>query len=263
MDGHEWQTDRLRDKSLIALIQNIRIILVEPQGPINVGSICRLMMNFGVSDLCLVNPCNEYRSLASRRMALKAETILNQAPVFQTLEAALADCHMAFGTTRRFGKYREDFLTPEQSAIKALSQPTDATVAFVFGREDRGLHTNELDLCHAFVTIPTDRDYPSMNLSHAVALFLYELSKRATTKKTITNENRVPAQARDVENMFQHMRRTLLAAEYLDPQNPDHILRAFRRMFGRSGLDDREVRILRGLWSRIDWIDNERRKRST
>ena len=73
-------------------------------------------------------------------------------------------------------------------------------------------------------------------------------------------ESRIPARGCDVETMFRHMRRTLLAAEYLNPQNPDHILRAFRRLFGRSGLDDREVRILQGLWSRIDWIDNERRK---
>jgi tRNA/rRNA methyltransferase len=60
--------------------------------------------------------------------------------------------------------------------------------------------------------------------------------------------------------MFQHMRATLLAVEYLDAQNPDHILRSFRRLFGRSGLDPREVRILQGLWSRIDWIDGERKK---
>jgi tRNA/rRNA methyltransferase len=243
-------------------MRNISIILVEPQGPINVGSVCRGMMNFGLSDLRLVNPCDDYRSLASRRMALKAGTILNQAPVFPRLEAALADCHLAFGTTRRFGKYRDGFLTPEQSAAQALSQPLGSNVAFVFGREDRGLHTSELDLCHFFVTIPTDNDYPSMNLSHAVTLLLYELRKGALAAETITHENRVPAQARDVENMFQHMRRSLLAAEYLDPQNPDHILRAFRRLFGRSGLDDREVRILQGLWSRIDWIDGERRKRS-
>jgi tRNA/rRNA methyltransferase len=244
-------------------MQNIRIILVEPQGPINVGSVCRLMMNFGVSDLCLVNPCHDYRSLASRRMALKAETILNQAAIFPTLAAALADCHLAFGTTRRFGKYREGLLTPEESAVQALSQPTGATVAFVFGREDRGLTTRELDLCHAFVTIPTDDHYPSMNLSHAIALFLYELRKKTLKAAPASNGDRVPATAGMVENMFQHMRRTLLAAEYLDPQNPDHILRAFRRMFGRSGLDEREVRILHGLWSRVDWIDNERRKHAT
>ncbi len=241
-------------------MQNIRIVLVEPQGPINVGSICRAMMNFGATELCLVTPCDDYLSLDARRMALKAEAILRGATVHQTLDAALADCHFAFGTTRRFGKYRDDFLTPEESAAQAVSQPARTRVAFVFGREDHGLTTSELDLCHALVTIPTDNGYPSMNLSHAVALMLYELRKAYLSKQAISPNNRVPAHAGDIENMFQHMRQTLLAAEYLDPQNPDHILRAFRRLFGRSGLDDREVRILQGLWSRIDWLDGERRK---
>lgn len=241
-------------------MHNICIVLVEPQGPLNVGSVCRSMMNFGFSRLRLVNPCSGYRSLDARRMALKAESILHQAPVFPTLKQALADCHLVFGTTRRFGKYREDFLSPEQSAAHAISQLPGNRVAFVFGREDRGLHTSELDLCQLFVTIPTDSAYPSMNLSHAVSLLLYELRKKAMEAETPPNDSQVPAQAGDVEEMFRHMRRTLLEAGYLDPQNPDHILRAFRRLFGRTVLSDREVRILRGLWSRIDWIDGERRK---
>jgi tRNA/rRNA methyltransferase len=195
-------------------------------------------------------------------MALKAESILTHAPVFQTLQQALADCHLAFGTTRRFGKYREDFLNPEQGAGRALAQPPGSRVAFVFGREDRGLHTSELDLCQFFITIPTHSAYRSMNLSHAVSLLLYELRKGAMDLPSMSNDDPVPALAADVENMFQHMRRTLLAAEYLDPQNPDHVLRTFRRLFGRTGLNDREVRILQGLWSRIDWIERERKRLS-
>jgi len=243
-------------------MDSISIVLVEPQGPINVGSVCRCMMNFGCSDLRLVNPCPEYRSLDARQMALKAESILNLAPVFPTLQQALADCHLAFGTTRRFGKYRDTFLTPEQGAANALSRPCGSRVAFVFGREDRGLHTSELDLCQFFITIPTVSAYPSMNLSHAVSLMLYELRKGTMEDTKVTRDDQVPASASDVENMFTHMRRTLLEAEYLDFQNPDHVLRAFRRLFGRTGLSDREVRILQGLWSRIDWIDGERKKLS-
>lgn len=243
-------------------VNNISIVLVEPQGPINVGSVCRCMMNFGCTDLRLVNPCPEHRSLDARRMALKAESILKHAPVFQSLQQAIADCHLAYGTTRRFGKYRNVFLSPEQAASHARAQSSGSRVAFVFGREDRGLHTSELDLCQYFITIPTDSAYPSMNLSHAVALLLYELRKGAMAAIKVSNDSQVPASAADVENMFQHMRRTLLAAGYLDPQNPDHVLRSFRRLFGRTGLNDREVRILQGLWSRIDWIEGERKKLS-
>ena len=243
-------------------MDNISIVLVEPQGPINVGSVCRCMMNFGFCNLRLVNPCSDYGSLKARRMALKAESILFHARVFSTLQQALADCHLAFGTTRRFGKYREAFLSPEQSAAQALAQSCNSRVAFVFGREDRGLHTSELDLCQFFVTIPTDSAYASMNLSHAACLLLYVLRKKSMASPTLPADEPAPAPVNDVENMFQHMRRTLLAADYLDPQNPDHILRAFRRLFGRTGLSCREVSILQGLWSRIDWIEEQRKKLS-
>ena len=238
----------------------ITIVLVEPQGPLNVGSVCRAMMNFGISRLRLVNPCDSYRSLDARRMALAAESILNAAQIFSSLQEALADCHLTFGTTRRFGKYRQACLLPEQSAGKAVSQPPDRRVAYVFGREDRGLHTSELDLCQFFVTIPTDEAYPSMNLSHSVALLLYEIRKAALSCEPAPEEEWVAARTEDMENMFQHMRQTLLEVEYLDHQNPDHILRAFRRLFGRTALTEREVRILQGLWSRIDWIEGQRRK---
>lgn len=241
-------------------MKNLSVVLVEPQGPINVGAVCRSMMNFGVADLRLVNPCAGYRSLKARRMALKAESILDRASVFPTLREALADCHLAFGTTRRFGRYRDAFFSPEQSALHVLAQPAENRVAFVFGREDRGLHNSELDLCRFFVTIPTDAAYPSMNLSHAVGLVLYELRKCGMNTAAVNPGGEAPARTEDTENMFQHMRRTLLAAGYLDPQNPDHILRSFRRLFGRTGLTEREVRVLQGLWSRIDWIEEQRKK---
>lgn len=243
-------------------MENVSIVLVEPQGPMNVGAVCRCMMNFGFSDLRLVNPCTGYRSLDARRMALKAESVLTRASVFPTLRVALADCHLAFGTTRRFGQYRDACLNLEQSALQARAQSAENRVAFVFGREDRGLHNQELDLCQLFVTIPTHDAYPSMNLSHAVGLVLYELYKGTAKTSADKGRGEEPARAEDTENMFQHMRRTLLAAQYLDPQNPDHILRSFRRLFGRTGLSDREVRILQGLWSRIDWIEGQRKKGS-
>ena len=243
-------------------MNNISIVLVEPQGPINVGSVCRAMMNFGLSDLRLVNPCRDYRSLSAQKMALKAKSILDEAVVYDDLLQALDDCHIAFGTTRRFGKYRQSFLSPAQAAIHSISRSAASRVAFVFGREDRGLHTCELDLCQMFVTIETHSAYPSMNLSQAVTLLLYELRKALRGADPKEEDSTPSANIRDTENMMQHMRRTLVEIEYLDPQNPDHILRSFRRLFGRTGLDGREVRILQGLWSRIDWIEGERKRLS-
>lgn len=236
------------------------IILVEPQGPINIGSVCRTMMNFGFTRLRLVNPCNNYNNLAAKKMALTAFSVLENAEIFNDLSSALADVNIAFGTTRRFGKYRKNFLTPSTAARTVHKAGGNTLCALVMGREDTGLETKDLDLCQKFITIPTHNAYPSMNLSHALAVLLYEIALKSDAGHTFYDP--VPkklARGEEVENMFRHMRKTLLDIEYLDPQNPDHLLRVFRRLFGDAGLTSRDVRIIRGLMSRIDWTEKERR----
>jgi tRNA/rRNA methyltransferase len=236
------------------------VVLVEPQGALNIGSVARAMMNFAFSDLRLVNPQVDHLADEARRMAVKAAPILEGARIYADLPSALADCHLALGTTRRFGKYREDFLHPDQAARTLLAQPAAARSALVFGREDKGLHTEELDLCQRFITIPTSDLLPSMNLAQAVSRCLYETAKAAGAAAGKESHKRRTARGEVVEAMFRHMRRTLLDIGFLNPQNPDHILRSFRRIFGRSGLHEREIRILHGLWGRIDWVEGERRK---
>jgi tRNA/rRNA methyltransferase len=130
------------------------------------------------------------------------------------------------------------------------------------GTEDSGLETRDLDLCHHLVTIPTHSGYPSMNLSHALTILLYEISAQADTDRTGPDAP-LPgkrATGREVAHMFDHMKKTLGDIDFLDPQNPDHLLRTFRRIFGHAGLSPRDVRIIRGLMSRIDWTEAQRRK---
>jgi tRNA/rRNA methyltransferase len=195
----------------------------------------------------------------ARKMAVKATPILERAVVYDHLAAALTDCHFALGTTRRFGKYRENLLHPDAAARTLLPLLNKGRVALVFGREDRGLKTEELDLCQRLITIPTSDLLPSMNLAQSVAVCLYEIACHQDPSPA-TGSGRRLADIDQLEELFAHMRRTFGAIEYLDPQNPDHILRAFRRFLGRAALDPREVRILRGLLSQIDWIDTERRR---
>jgi len=242
-------------------LENVAVVLVEPQGALNIGSVCRAMANFGFSDLRLVNPEADHLCDDARRMAVKAAPLLENARIYPDLASALGDCQLAFGTTRRFGKYRDDFLHPDGAARTLLPWSEKGGVALVFGREDSGLLTAELDLCQRFVTIPTSEELPSMNLAQAVSLCLYETAKAFAEGKGKRVGQRRLASVEVVEGMFAHMRETLLGIGYLDPQNPDHILHTFRRIFGRTGLNDREVRILRGLWSRIDWVDGERRRK--
>ena len=237
----------------------VSVVLVEPQGALNIGSVCRVMMNFGFNDLRLVKPRADHLSKQARDMAVNAKEMLRKAGMFGSLAEALADCSLCLGTTRRFGKYRQDFLEPHEIAPLLGRHDPSVKTALVFGREDDGLTTAELDLCQFFVTIATDPALPSLNLAQAVTICLYELSRVRHAQQA---QSRVieRADGRTLESMYQHMRRSLVEAEYLDPQNPDHILRAFRRIFGRAGLDQREVSIMQGLWSRIDWLNSQRKQ---
>jgi tRNA/rRNA methyltransferase len=240
-------------------LENLCVVLVAPSGALNIGSVARAMANFGMADLRLVAPQTDHLQDEARKMAVKATPILEQAKVFDELAAAVADCHFALGTTRRFGKYRENLLHPDEAARSVIPLLEEGRVALVFGREDRGLKTEELDICQRFITIPTSDRLPSMNLAQSVAVCLYEVA-RAQHVKPGEGDCRKLASVAQIEDMFEHMRRSFRDIGYLDPQNPEHILRAFRRFLGRAALDPREVRILRGLLSQIDWVEEERRR---
>ncbi|MBU0731206.1 MAG: RNA methyltransferase, partial [Proteobacteria bacterium] len=217
---------------------NVNIVLVSPQGPLNIGSVARSMKNFGFYNLRLVNPETDHLSDAACNMAVKATEILKNALVFSDLGAALADIKIAVGTTRRYGKYREELIFPDTAAQEIHTCAENIKTAYVFGREDHGLTTEELDHCQRLLTIPTNNEHPSMNLAQAVTICLYELSR-------ITHPQKEPIQefctGEELEEMFAHMRRTLLEIDYLDPQNPEHILRTYRRIFARNGLSEREI----------------------
>ena len=240
-------------------LDQLSIVLVAPSGALNIGSTARAMANFGVSSLRLVAPQTDHLQDAARKMAVKATPILEQATIHEQLTEALADCHFALGTTRRFGKYRENLLHPDEAARTLLPLLGKGRVALVFGREDRGLKTEELDLCQRLITIPTSAQLPSMNLAQSVAVCLYEIARARGADSAAGGQRRL-AGVTQLEDLFAHMRGTFQAIDYLDRQNPEHILRAFRRFLGRAALDPREVRILRGLLSQIDWVESERRR---
>ncbi|SLM27600.1 TrmH2 [Desulfamplus magnetovallimortis] len=242
---------------------NLTVILVEPQGPLNIGSVCRAMMNFGFHDLRIVNPCRGYQSREARKMALSAQHMLSEARIFENLPQAIKDCHVAFGTTRRFGRYRKNFFTPDSAAEKVSDMDDSIRCALVLGREDNGLDTDELALCQHFVTIPTDDAFPSMNISHALTIFLYEISRTMRNKISSPVDPKPPATIDSIEQMYSHMQKALNDIEFLDPQNPDHLMRTFRRIFGRAALMDRDVRIIRGLMSKIEWVNSQRNPSAT
>lgn len=235
-------------------INNLCVVLVEPKGAGNIGSVARVMKNFGFGELRLVQPRASHLGAEARNMAVSAVDLLERVRVYENLALALSDRNLSLGTTRRFGKYREELLYPAEAATTIVSLAKTAKAAIVFGPEDTGLKTEDLDLCQYCVTIPTHADLPSMNLAQAVTVCLYEASLKFSSPPEEKVRGKRPALGKNLEAMFVQMRQVLLEVGFLNPQNPEHLVRIFRRMLARQGLTEHEVQILRGLWDKISWL---------
>ncbi|MEI6702573.1 MAG: RNA methyltransferase [Deltaproteobacteria bacterium] len=242
--------------------RDITIILVEPQSPGNIGMACRAMKNMGFTQLRLVNGCDRFHPEALK-FAVAARDLLETAAVFPDLASALADCTLTVGTTRRHGKYRQEIVPPEEVAHRLREQAApDCRAAVVFGREDNGLTTEELSLCRWHSTIPTSAEYGSLNLAQSVLLFCYELQKVADSP--VDRRMQEMAASSEMETLFEHLHLCMKKIGFLNEQNPDHIMRSLRRIFFRASLDSREVTVLRGMLTQIDWASSgfDGRKRS-
>lgn len=238
----------------------IAIILVEPQNPGNIGMVCRAMKNMGLADLRLVNPCQHIHPEA-HKFAVSAKELLHSATVFPSLLAALADSPLSVATTRRHGKYRQEIFSPMEVVQKILPELGSHRAAIVFGREDSGLTTDELSLCRWHATIPSSDEYGSLNLAQAVLIFCYEIFKAGGDFSPV--REREIAGVEETEDLLEHMERSLLRIGFLNPQNPAHIMRTFRRLIARAEPDSREVAMLQGMMSQIDWATGDFSGRKT
>jgi tRNA/rRNA methyltransferase len=233
------------------ILDAVSIVLVEPQNPGNIGMVCRAMKNMGLRELRLVNPCDRFHPEALK-FAVSARDLLEGAVLYSSLSDALADSPLSVGATRRHGKYRPEIFAPESIARKILPELGRYRAALVFGREDNGLTTDELSLCRWHATIATSPDYGSLNLAQSVLIFCYELFKGTGAVQPGCGPREL-ADGAEYEELFRHMESSLVRIGYLNPQNPAHIMRTFRRLFARAELDSREVAVLRGMMSQIDW----------
>jgi len=244
------------------LNNDIVIILVEPQSPGNIGMACRAMKNMGFSQLRIVKGCDRFDSEALK-FAVAARDLLESAQVFPDLASAMADCTLTVGTTRRHGKYRQEILSPAEVTSHFRAQVTaDCRGAIVFGREDSGLTTEELSLCRWHATIPSSNEYGSLNLAQSVLIFCYELGK--ASEPAGGGRSLELAKSEEMEALFSHFNASLNKIGFLNEQNPAHMMRSLRRIFFRANLDSREVTVLRGMLTQIDWASSafDGRKRS-
>lgn len=238
-------------------MEDIRIVLVRPQGMMNIGSVARAMKNVGIKELALVNPAASPSHPDARVMAVRAHDILEHALVFSCLADAITDCTWVIGTTRRRGKVREGVINPGQMASEIADIAQQNKVAVVFGPEDRGLTNRDLDLCQRLVTIPSHEEYGSLNLAQAVMVICYEIYL-ATHHQGVAPRTRRLATSAELEGMYYHMEEALLRIGFLDQNNPKRIMAVLRRIFSRARLNPREVKILRGICRQCNWYAGQK-----
>ncbi|MDB9526683.1 RNA methyltransferase [Oscillatoria sp. CS-180] len=241
------------------LLKHIRIVLVEPAGALNVGAAARVMANMGLTELVLVNPQCDPQGNEARLMAVHAAEILEQALVVTTLPEALTGCVRAIATTSRDRALNTDMELPE-IALPWLLKPAEVeeSTALIFGPEDRGLSNEELNYAQRFVRIPSDADYPSLNLAQAIALCCYELARAAEPRHqpTIRSEPIYPQASvplDKLEGFHQHLEAVLLKIGYLYPHTADSRMEKFRRFFLRAAPTHQELAMLRGILRQMEW----------
>ncbi len=237
---------------LKAKTKNISIVLYKPKYAGNIGSVARAAKNMGISNIVVVGKADFDREEMQQRSTHLAADVLDQIQYFASIEEALGNFNYIVGTTARLGKARGPFIAPRAIAQDIADISQKNKVALLFGPEDTGLANEELHLCHAVVTIPTSRDFTSLNLSHAVMILCYEIfiASSAAAEAEVTPKL---ALSSELEGMYGQIKTLLADIEFLNPENPDYWMMHLRRFFTRVGLLSREVKIIRGICRQLKW----------
>ena len=235
-----------------ALLDNVSIVLVGIRNPGNIGSAARAMKNMGVTRLVLVNPA-PYDIPEVYNLAWGAEEVVRNARVCKTLDEALGDCGLVVGATRRKGRRRRP-IAPLRTVISKIGAATMSNqVAILFGREDKGLSNDELAHCQLALSIPTSRKMPSLNVAQAVMVVCYELFGYAIDSQEAPAPALVP-QA-ELWKLYSRLEKALAAIGYGDRGSRKvlaSVMRTLRRILGRSGIADDELRALHGICHQVE-----------
>jgi TrmH family RNA methyltransferase len=241
------------------ILENIRIVLVEPIFGGNIGSVCRAMNNNGITDLAIVSPRPETDWTEAEKLACNAKPQLQARKEFSSLEEAIAGCTVVAGTSARTGFYRDTAYSPREFAPIAMESANDHRIALVFGREDKGLFNEELALCTHIIQIPSSELYTSLNLSHAVYICCYEMFSASGLFEP-SEESAPEADSELRERMFAMWRDMMTETEFVHDQKLDHMMMGLRRIFNRGKLTVPDCKILMGLAKQSLWVADQWQK---
>lgn len=231
-------------------LDNIRIVLVEPASPGNIGATARVLKNTGLSHLSLVNPPLDWDNQETRWLAHASGEILDACQIFPDLPTAVADAHLVVGATHREGRFREVVASPREAIARLAPLAFNHRLAVVFGREKDGLWREELLHCQQLIRFPAAVSYPSFNLSHAVLLFAYELFTALQQAVPQPALNLVTAAER--EQLIDHLFQALTTIDFRPfNDDPANFARVVRRFFDKILLDTRDIRVIHRICGQI------------
>ncbi len=227
-----------------------RIIMVETSHPGNIGAAARAMKTMGLSELMLVAPQTFPDPVAFARSSGAAD-LLEKAQLHEVLTEAITDCQIVVGITARSRKLSAPVVNPKQLVAQMMNEYRGLQVAWVFGRERNGLSNEELDLCNAVCTIPSNPDYGSLNIAAAIQVLCYEWYSASVTGDALASkqpdQSHALAPVAEREGFYDHLWQALNKIEFLDAANPVPVQRKLRRLFDRAQLSKEEINIMRGI----------------
>ena len=234
-------------------------ILVEPSHPGNIGAAARAIKNMGFTNFSLINPKDFPNDDAFYR-AKGAKDILEKVKIYENLTDALIDATLIFGTSARTRSIPWPTKTSSELSIvlKKALESSNAKVCFVFGREISGLSNEELQMCDYHIKIPTDEDFSSINLSHAVQIISYVLKMEIDNINLLPEiENESPT-FQENEYLIEHFDEVMKKMDFYDQENPKQVKTRMRRLIKRLQPDKLETGILRGFLAKIEQILNKK-----
>lgn len=226
------------------------IVLVRPQLGENIGAVARAMLNFGLTELRLVEPRDGWPNPAAGPSASGADRVLDEAQLFASTADAVADCAHVYATTMIRRGMAKPVVTPEQASGEIRTRPGRS--ALLFGPERSGLDKDDIALARAVLTIPINPDFGSLNLAQSVAVIAYEWSKQDALAMPTLLDLAPPAPQAELEGLIAHVEQVLEPAGYFFPENRINATRrSLRALLTKPGWSSAEVQMMRGIFSAV------------
>ena len=230
----------------------IQIVLVETSHPGNIGSVARAMKNMGLANLALINP-KKFPHQEATALAGNATDVLEKAKIFTSIQEAVKHSKVIYATSARDRTIEWPTLSARDAASEMQELiENEIEVSILFGREDRGLTNEELQLANKHLIIPAHPDYPVLNIAMSTQVVCYELYQAAQNNSVEPWQDFPEYTSEELNNLIEHFNETVEALELVDPNNPKQIMVRMERMFRRLYPDQMEGNFLRGFLKAVN-----------